>query len=199
MAAACLHWDWTIVYWHNRFNKDGVVSFNTVGQWKPMCTHNSICFLIAFNWCDIVYILCTGTHTHDVHVHTLPPSHAHMLTWCFHCSTSIVSTADSIHLYGYLVVDVWDHDNTNPDDFLGRVMIPLGEIPSDAPGECWYPLMKRNVKDGQISGSLKLRTHLVVDESKVFISWWQYISEFHFQFRRISYQSLNLFSSLPPP
>ena len=76
---------------------------------------------------------------------------------------------DSIHLYGYLVVDVWDHDTTNPDDFLGRVMIPLGEIPSDRHNELWYPLMKRNTKDGKISGSLKLSTQLLIDEtSKVF-------------------------------
>ena len=78
--------------------------------------------------------------------------------------------ADSIHLYGYLVVDVWDHDSTNPDDFLGRVMIPLGEIPSDKTNKAWYPLMKRNTKDGKISGTLKLSTQLLVDEqSKV---WW---------------------------
>ena len=78
---------------------------------------------------------------------------------------------DSIHLYGYLVVDVWDHDSTNPDDFLGRVMIPLGEIPSNQPNETWYPLMKRNTKDGKISGSLKLSIQLLVDETtKVFIT-----------------------------
>ena len=60
-------------------------------------------------------------------------------------------------------MDVWDHDSTNPDDFLGRVMIALGEIPSDQPNEAWYALMKRNTKDGKISGSLKLSTQLLVD------------------------------------
>lgn len=78
---------------------------------------------------------------------------------------------DSIHLYGYLVVDVWDHDSTNPDDFLGRVMIPLVEISSDFPNEAWYPLMKRNTKDGKISGSLKLCTQLRLDTTtKVIIT-----------------------------
>ena len=76
--------------------------------------------------------------------------------------------ADSLHLYGYLVVDVWDHDSTNPDDFLGRVMLPLGEVPSDSAKEFWYPLMKRNTKDGALTGSLKLKTQLLVDGSKVF-------------------------------
>ena len=76
-------------------------------------------------------------------------------------------TADSLHLYGYLVVDVWDHDSTNPDDFLGRVMLPLGEIPSSKAKEFWYPLKKRSTKDGSLTGSLKLKTQLLVDKSKV--------------------------------
>ena len=68
-------------------------------------------------------------------------------------------------------MDVWDHDSTNPDDFLGRVMIFLGEIPSDKPNEVWYPLMKRNTKDGKISGSLKLSMQLLVDDiNKVIIT-----------------------------
>lgn len=62
---------------------------------------------------------------------------------------------------------MWDHDSTNPDDFLGRVMLPLGEIPSDKEKEFWYPLMKRSTKDGSLTGSLKLKTQLLVDKSKV--------------------------------
>ena len=77
---------------------------------------------------------------------------------------------DSLHCHGYLVVDVWDHNTIIPDDFLGRVMLPLGEIPTDKANELWYPLMKRNIKDRNISGSLKLKTRMLVGENKVFHS-----------------------------
>ena len=55
----------------------------------------------------------------------------------------------------------------NPDDFLGRVMIPLREIPPDTSvGETWYPLTNRSAKDN-VSGSLCVRIYLRVDSDKV--------------------------------
>lgn len=71
---------------------------------------------------------------------------------------------------GYLIVDVWDHDSMNPDDFLGMVMIPLRDVPTLAPQEEWYPLTRRTTKE-KVSGSILLELHLRVDKNKVQSSW----------------------------
>ena len=69
-------------------------------------------------------------------------------------------------LSGYLIVDVWDHDTMNQDDFLGQVMLPLREVPLFSPHEEWYPLTRRSAKE-RISGSLRLEVQLKVDKNKV--------------------------------
>jgi hypothetical protein len=69
-------------------------------------------------------------------------------------------------LSGYLIVDVWDHDNLNQDDFLGQVMLPLRDIPVFNPHEEWYPLTRRSAKE-KVSGSILLEVQLKMDRNKV--------------------------------
>lgn len=37
--------------------------------------------------------------------------------------------AYKILLLGYLLIEIWDHDFGNPDDFIGRLVIPLSSLP----------------------------------------------------------------------
>ena len=67
---------------------------------------------------------------------------------------------------GYLMVDLWDHDTMNPDDFLGQVMFPLRDVPTLAPLEEWYPLTRRSPKE-KVSGSILLEMQLKVEKNKV--------------------------------
>ena len=69
-------------------------------------------------------------------------------------------------LSGYLVVDMWDHDTVNQDDFMGQVMIPLREIPLTAPMRDWFQLMRRSVKD-KVEGAVLLEIQLTVDKKQV--------------------------------
>ncbi len=68
-------------------------------------------------------------------------------------------------LSGYVMVEVWDHDTMNQDDFLGQVMIPLREVATMGPREEWYPLTRRNTKE-KVSGSILLEMYLKVDKNK---------------------------------
>lgn len=79
-----------------------------------------------------------------------------------------IPTADGVEyqVSGYLIVDVWDHDSMNPDDFLGMVMIPLRDVPTVSPQEEWYPLTRRNAKE-KVYGSILLELLLKVDKNKV--------------------------------
>ena len=64
------------------------------------------------------------------------------------------------------MVEVWDHDNLNQDDFMGQVMIPLREVSTIGPKEEWFPLTRRSGKE-RVSGSILLEMHLKVDKNKV--------------------------------
>ena len=73
-----------------------------------------------------------------------------------------------MELFGYLAIDVWDKDLGNPDDFLGRVLIPFREIPTDShsPKNVWYDLTRRSTKD-TVRGQLCVRVELEVDSGMV--------------------------------
>ncbi len=38
-------------------------------------------------------------------------------------------TSFKILLLGYLSLEIWDRDFGNPDDFIGRLVIPLSSLP----------------------------------------------------------------------
>ena len=62
---------------------------------------------------------------------------------------------------------MWDYDTVNPDDFLGRVVIPLRDIATNTSAkDMWYPLTCRGTKEG-VSGSVCLRMELKISGGKV--------------------------------
>ena len=73
-------------------------------------------------------------------------------------------------LSGFLVVDMWDHDTMNQDDFMGQVMIPLRDVPQAVnPKEEWHCLRKRTAKD-KVNGSLLLEVSLSMEKKQVGIA-----------------------------
>ncbi len=77
-------------------------------------------------------------------------------------------SGDQLELFGYLGIDVWDKDTVNPDDFLGRVLIPLREISIDTHStkDTSYDLTRRTAKDS-VRGQLCVRVELEVDTGVV--------------------------------
>lgn len=69
-----------------------------------------------------------------------------------------------MELFGYLGIDVWDKDTANPDDFLGRVVIPFREISTDPKSskDTFYDLTRRSPKDN-VRGQLHVRVELELD------------------------------------
>ena len=90
------------------------------------------------------------------HIHTLTPSHPHMLT----------GENGEVQYYGYLLIEIWDHDKVNQDDYLGRLVIPLCDIVSSHSGEVWYPITRKGVKD-TVSGRIKVKLSLRLEEEMV--------------------------------
>ena len=105
---------------------------------------------------------------------TIPTPHVYLIPICLSCTY-----VDGVEyqVSGYVVVDVWDHDTLNQNDFLGQVMLPLREVSTTTPHEEWYPLTRRNPKD-RVSGSILLEVLLKVDKNKVdelsqLTEWWR--------------------------
>lgn len=69
-------------------------------------------------------------------------------------------------LFGFLIIEVWDYDKVNPDDFLGRIVFPLCDIPATNNKEFTLPLKRKGVKD-VVDGSIKIKLSLLLDEDTV--------------------------------
>ncbi len=80
----------------------------------------------------------------------------------------LLTIDDQLELFGYLGIDVWDKDTVNADDFLGRVLIPFRDIPTDTHSakDTRYDLTKRSPKDS-VRGQLCVRVELEVDSGVV--------------------------------
>lgn len=108
----------------------------------------------------------------EVKAATLDPKWDERFVWnSDNLEPFVVRTDDQLELFGYLVIDVWDKDVGNPDDFLGRVLIPFREVSTDSqtPKDTWYDLTRRSSKDS-VRGQLCVRVELEVD-SAVTIHW----------------------------
>ena len=57
-------------------------------------------------------------------------------------------------------------DDPKNNDFLGRVVLPLRALSPDSLKEMWYPLTRKNTKEG-VLGSLCVKVHLKIEEGKV--------------------------------
>ena len=55
----------------------------------------------------------------------------------------------------YVIVDVWDKDTLNRDDFMGRVMVPVSFL-SQQPLCGWFSLGRTNVRDTSFTGEIYL-------------------------------------------
>ena len=76
---------------------------------------------IAFINDDLApFAICQGTIYHCIET---TGSHVSIYTIDSKCSSK------QILLSGYLLVEVWDRDFGNPDDFIGRLVIPLASLP----------------------------------------------------------------------
>ena len=71
-----------------------------------------------------------------------------------------------VQFYGYLLIEIWDHDKVNQDDYLGRLVIPLCDIVPGHSGEVWYPITRKGVKD-TVSGRIKVKLSLHLEEEMV--------------------------------
>jgi len=81
-----------------------------------------------------------------------------------------------------IVLDMWDYDRFTPDDFLGRVVIPLYSLKNKHTPAQWYQLQQRTTKD-IISGSVELEisyegTIFFPDKSGLPIDFELILSEF---------------------
>ena len=67
------------------------------------------------------------------------------------------------------MVEIWDHDTGNPDDFLGRVLIPLSSL-SLTSQQQWYTLERQNQREA-VSGRIELNPVLEIVEEGAPVSW----------------------------
>ena len=84
-----------------------------------------------------------------------------------------------MQFYGYLQIDIWDHDKVNQDDYLGRLVIPLCDIFPGHCGEVWYPITRKGVKD-MVSGRIKVKLSLHLEEETVSVQITSLLSLLYF-------------------
>ena len=82
----------------------------------------------------------------------------HNLCTCMYIAEDADGGSVKVVLLGYLVVEVWDHDMGNPDDFLGCVLIPLSSL-TLTPQQQWYTLERQGQRD-LVSGKIELKINL---------------------------------------
>lgn len=64
------------------------------------------------------------------------------------------------------MIDVWDYDKVNQDDYLGRLVIPLCDITPGTLGKMWYPITRKGVKD-TVSGQIEVKLDLHLENEMV--------------------------------
>ena len=57
------------------------------------------------------------------------------------------------------MIEIWDYDKVNQDDFLGRIVVPLCNIPPGKNEEVTYPITRKGNKD-VVHGTLKVKLTL---------------------------------------
>jgi hypothetical protein len=68
------------------------------------------------------------------------------------------SDADQCIIH-YVIVDIWDKDTLNRDDFMGRVMVPVSLLTHES--YCgWVPLGRTSTRDAQFTGEIYLELRI---------------------------------------
>ena len=59
----------------------------------------------------------------------------------------------------YVIIDVWDKDTLNRDDFMGRVIVPVSSLNHES--LCgWFPLGRTTARDAQFTGEIYLELRI---------------------------------------
>ena len=78
----------------------------------------------------------------------------------------MIGDTGEVQLFGYLLIEIWDHDKVNQDDYLGRLVIPLCDIVLGSSGEATYPITRKGVKE-TVSGTIVVKLSLHLEQETV--------------------------------